>query len=41
MGDFYDSRMYAPGCKTSSTYARGALSVYKGSTLVDKTSFSD
>ena len=37
--DFYDSRMYSPGCKTN--FARGSLSVYKGSTLLRSTSFTD
>ena len=41
MGDFYDSRMYAPGCKSSSNYARGTMRLYRGNTYVDSVSFTD
>ena len=33
--------MYAPGCKSTKTYAKGSLKVYKGSTLLESTTFDD
>lgn len=37
--DFYDYRMYPPGCK--SYYTTGTLSVYSGSTLLQSASVND
>jgi len=39
--DFYDSRMYAPGCKTTSNFAKGTLILYRGNTVVSRTTFND